>query len=197
MSTIMDSGVSVQTARLEVPLGFATVYRQIGDQHIGVWLTSVMELQGATHTNAVVTSREDMQKVETMAYRRIVVVVGSDPVQVPRAITVDQLHDLFEDACTARQAEIDSAIDTHVRMTRNRNLTRPEWRPAPTLAVAASDDAPHHTLATANYVAALWNRWLFIDTERRKRIAFPAMADAGLVDPRPEVLPAVIASWGL
>ncbi len=183
----MNEGVESMPDAPESPaqhgiLGFATVDRQPNAQ-MAIWLTSLWGTRAA-HTNAVVTTSDDQSSIDALLARRILVLTpGTEMQATPSALTPEVLGARFTQAVMEERAAIDAAIEEHARQTGNRNLIRPDWAPAPIAPEELSGlDVPQRTLAVANYVAALWQWWIGTESERRRRMSFPAMIAAGLGD---------------
>ena len=158
-------------------LGFAIVDRRPGAGATAVWLTGRVEAQRVGHTNAVVVQDADEQhdvKVKWLIGDRSVVLTPGTvpPVPFAHALGIDEFAELVEQT-TVHQRRIAQAVEDYAARTRNKNIGRPEFPPAPERPDVDQIDSGQRALSLANYVSSAWAYWLATEEQRRRRVADP------------------------
>jgi len=158
-------------------LGFAIVDCQPSARATAVWLTSRVDVARVGHTNAVVVQYDDTRhdtKIRVLTIDRAVVLTpGSEPpLPFVHTLALEEFAALVEQT-TAHQLRIMQAIDAYSARSRNRDLVRPDFPPAPQPPQADHVEPAPRALAVANYVARAWAAWLATDEQRRRRTVDP------------------------
>lgn len=156
-------------------LGFAVIDSHPDGNEMAIWLTT-RHAALVDHTNAVVVARDAERRTETcasMTADRIVLLTPGTTLETdPAPMTFDDLR-LFEQATEDLYDQVADAIAAYGKKTRNKSLVTPP-RPQPCgYTEPAEDTAPGRALATANYLARLWQNWLTVEEERRRRTVSP------------------------
>jgi hypothetical protein len=159
-------------------LGFAVIDRQAGEGVTAVWLTTRVTPERTGHTNAVRVFDDDPAwdaKLRSLvADRAVVLTSGSTPpLALVAPIPAADIAALVAET-ESHQRRIVDAVETYAAHSRSKTLVRPDF-PGTSSAPEIQDlaDAPQRALATANYLANVWNAWLSTDEQRRRRTVDP------------------------
>ncbi len=156
-------------------LGIATV-----DAHhdtIAVWLTSRTTPAAATHTNAVVFQRADLDlgRVRGMLWDRRVFLTPRTPGRFLDEEIATCLLQPLADEVAETQRDLTAQFELYRQRPGKADLIEPSWMPVPDLegisTMGAQDERPAHeaTLAMADLVRRTWTAWLSTEAERAKR----------------------------
>ncbi|MEZ5130334.1 MAG: hypothetical protein R2763_01210 [Mycobacterium sp.] len=132
-------------------------------------------------------------KIYALTAGRIVVLTEGSAADdlFEHALGVSRFDDLIAET-TARQLLIEKAITEYMVRTKNKNLVIPNFPAPPMLSGETPAEPQFRALAVANYVAALWSRWLFTEEQRLRRTTDPRTGRSPWIMPEelasPEVL---------
>lgn len=159
-------------------LGFAVIDWQNGEGATAVWLTTRVTPERAGHTNAVRVFDDDpaweVKLRSLVADRAVLLTFGSTPpLALVAPIPADEVAALAAET-ESYQRRIVDAVEMYVARSRSKALVRPDFpvKVSPP-EIHELADAPQRALATANYLASVWNAWLATDEQRRRRTVDP------------------------
>lgn len=156
-------------------LGIATVDAHLDT--IAVWLTSRTANAAATHTNAVVFQRADLDlgRVRGMLWDRRVFLTPRTPgLFLDGEIPTCDLQPLANEVAEA-QRDLMAQFEVYRQGPGKADLIEPSWMPVPDLegipTMGADYERPANeaTLAMADLVRRTWTAWLSTEAERAKR----------------------------
>lgn len=178
-------------------LGFAIVDRQPEATATAVWLTTHAGGTTVQHTNAVVIAHDDVRyetKLRALTADRVVVVTeGSEANGLFSAVLALAALDNLAAETAARQELIEKAIGDYAAETKNKNLVVPEYLPSPPPPTELFPEPQLRALAAANYVAAVWSRWLATEDQRLRRTADPRTGKSPWIMPSNLAQPEIAA----